>query len=84
MCIRDRSTAAALQSLRAESVRVVMLTGDSKTTAQAVAARLGIEDVYKRQILGRTGLALLERLMGLILAALAVQLIVHGVQTLLE
>ena len=39
------STAAALQSLRAESVRVVMLTGDSKTTAQAVAARLGIDEV---------------------------------------
>ena len=40
--------------------------------------------VIVKTILGRTGLALLERLMGLILAALAVQLIVHGVQTLLE
>jgi Cu+-exporting ATPase len=42
--IKD-STAAALQALRAEHVRVVMLTGDSKVTAQAVAARLGIEEV---------------------------------------
>jgi Cu+-exporting ATPase len=39
------SAAGALQALREEQIRVVMLTGDSRTTAQAVARRLGIEDV---------------------------------------
>jgi Cu+-exporting ATPase len=35
----------ALRELRAEGLRVVMLTGDSKATAIAVARKLGIEDV---------------------------------------
>jgi Cu+-exporting ATPase len=39
------STRAALDSLRADGIHVVMLTGDNKTTAQAVASQLGIEDV---------------------------------------
>jgi P-type Cu+ transporter len=39
------TTPAALKSLAQESVRVVMLTGDNRTTAQAVARRLGIDDV---------------------------------------
>ncbi len=39
------SSAAALASLRAEQIRVIMLTGDHRSTAQAVAARLGIGDV---------------------------------------
>ena len=38
-------TAEALAKLRADGVRVVMATGDSPTTAAAVAASLGIEDV---------------------------------------
>jgi Cu+-exporting ATPase len=37
--------AAALDELRAEGVRVVMLTGDSRATALAVARRLGIDEV---------------------------------------
>ena len=41
-----KSTApAALQALREEGIRVVMLTGDNRTTAQAVARRLGITEV---------------------------------------
>lgn len=39
------TTSAALRSLKEENIRVVMLTGDNKTTAQAVARRLGIEEV---------------------------------------
>ncbi|GLK85104.1 copper-translocating P-type ATPase [Ancylobacter defluvii] len=39
------TTPAALKALAADGVRVVMLTGDNRTTAQAVAARLGIKDV---------------------------------------
>ncbi|MEP4378486.1 MAG: heavy metal translocating P-type ATPase [Alphaproteobacteria bacterium] len=40
-----QSTPEALRLLREEGIRVVMLTGDNRTTAEAVARRLGIEDV---------------------------------------
>ncbi|MFN5688274.1 heavy metal translocating P-type ATPase, partial [Bradyrhizobium sp.] len=40
-----QSTPEALRDLGAEGVRVIMLTGDNRTTAQAVARRLGIGDV---------------------------------------
>ncbi len=39
------TTAEALDALRRESIRVVMLTGDNRITAEAVARRLGIEEV---------------------------------------
>jgi len=39
------TTAAALAALKADGVRVVMLTGDNWTTAKAVAKRLGIDEV---------------------------------------
>ena len=38
-------TPAALVALRSEGIRIVMLTGDNRTTALAVAARLGITEV---------------------------------------
>src|ERR1051325_8261090 len=38
-------TPAAVKQLHAEGIRLVMLTGDSKTTAEAVAQRLGIDEV---------------------------------------
>ena len=40
-----RSTPEALAALKAEGIRVVMLTGDNWTTAKAVARKLGIEHV---------------------------------------
>jgi len=39
------TTAAALRSLKEENIRVVMLTGDNRTTAEVVARRLGIDEV---------------------------------------
>ena len=39
------STPEALHALAAEGVKVIMLTGDNRTTAHAVARRLGIADV---------------------------------------
>ena len=39
------STPAALQALKAQGLRLVMLTGDNRTTAQAVAAGLPIDEV---------------------------------------
>jgi P-type Cu+ transporter len=39
------STPEAIQGLHDEGIRIVMLTGDSKTTAQAVADQLNIDEV---------------------------------------
>jgi Cu+-exporting ATPase len=39
------TTQAALDSLRNYGIRIVMLTGDNKTTADAVARKLGIKEV---------------------------------------
>jgi P-type Cu+ transporter len=40
-----KTTPDALRALAADGIRVVMLTGDNRITAQAVARRLGIADV---------------------------------------
>jgi len=39
------TTRAALESLKSDGVRIVMLTGDNRTTAQAVASELGITEI---------------------------------------
>ena len=39
------STPEAIQLLHAEGIRLVMLTGDNRTTAQAVASQLGLDDI---------------------------------------
>ena len=39
------TTPEAIRSLHEEGIRIVMLTGDSRVTAEAVAARLGIDQV---------------------------------------
>ena len=39
------TTAAAIRSLHGDGLRLVMLTGDSRTTAEAVGQKLGIDEV---------------------------------------
>src|SRR5207244_4184417 len=39
------STREAIRMLHEDGVRIVMLTGDSRTTAEAVARKLGIDEV---------------------------------------
>ncbi len=55
------TTAEAIARLRAEGIRVVMLTGDGRTTAQAVARQLGIDDVIA-QVLPADKSAVVQRL----------------------
>jgi Cu+-exporting ATPase len=40
------STVDAVRALKAEGIRLVMVTGDHRLTAEAVARRLGIEEVH--------------------------------------
>ncbi len=55
------STAEALKALRDIGIRVVMLTGDNRTTALAVARRLGITEV-EAEILPEDKAKVVERL----------------------
>jgi heavy metal translocating P-type ATPase len=55
------TTPAALDALAKEGVRVVMLTGDNRTTAQAVARRLGITEV-EAEVLPDQKSAVVEKL----------------------
>jgi P-type Cu+ transporter len=55
------STPEALKSLAADGIRVVMLTGDNRTTALAVAKRLGIAEV-EAEVLPDQKSAVIEKL----------------------
>ncbi len=55
------TTVAALAALRADGVAIVMLTGDAKTTAEALAKRLGITEVTS-EVLPHEKAAVIEKL----------------------
>ena len=55
------STPEAIASLHAEGVKIVMLTGDNRRTAEAVAARLGIDEL-KAEVLPQDKLAAVREL----------------------
>jgi len=57
------TTPAAIAALRAAGLRVVMLTGDNRTTAAAVAGRLGIDEV-EAEVLPEDKGAVIRRLKG--------------------
>jgi len=56
-----QTTPAALAALREDGIHVVMLTGDNRITAEAVARRLGIEEV-EADVLPDRKSAVVERL----------------------
>ena len=55
------TTREALEALKADGIRVVMLTGDNRTTAEAVAKRLGITEV-EAEVLPDQKSAVVDRL----------------------
>jgi len=57
------STPEAIRALHREGIRIVMLTGDSRTTAQAVARKLGIDDVIA-EVLPDQKVDVVKRLQG--------------------
>ena len=57
------TTEAAIQALQKDGIRVVMLTGDNRTSAGAVARRLNIDDVEAEVLPGDKG-EVVKRLQG--------------------
>ncbi len=57
------TTRAALDALRAQGIRIVMLTGDHRATALAVASQLGIDEV-EAQVLPEQKHAIVRALRG--------------------
>lgn len=49
------STEPALKALRDDGIRIIMLTGDNRTTAEAIARKLGIGEVEAEILPGQKG-----------------------------
>jgi Cu+-exporting ATPase len=56
-----QTTPEAIRKLHEDGIRIVMLTGDSKTTAQSVARKLHIDDV-EAEVLPQDKAAIIKRL----------------------
>ncbi len=56
-----QTTAEAIRQLHEDGIRIVMLTGDSRTTAQAVAGKLLIDDVFA-EVLPQDKVGVVKRL----------------------
>ncbi len=55
------STAQAIRELKSQGIRIVMLTGDSRPTAEAVARQLGIDD-FEAEVLPDKKAEIVQRL----------------------
>jgi Cu+-exporting ATPase len=58
-----QTTPEAIHQLHADGIRIVMLTGDSRTTAEAVASKLQIDEVVA-EVLPQGKAAVVKRLQG--------------------
>ena len=56
------TTKQAIEALRSAGIRIVMLTGDGKTTAEAVGRQLGIDEIVA-DVLPQDKVAVVQRLM---------------------
>ena len=57
------STAAAVRDLQAQGIRIVMLTGDNRATAAAIAQQLGIGE-FEAEVLPEQKLEIIRKLQG--------------------
>lgn len=58
-----QSTPEAMEQLHEDGIRIVMLTGDNRTTAEAVARKLGIDEVAA-EVLPQQKAGIVKRLQG--------------------
>jgi Cu+-exporting ATPase len=66
LAVADRlkqSTPEALRNLKAQGIRIVMLTGDNRATAAAIAEKLGIEE-FEAEVLPERKLEIIRKLQG--------------------
>jgi Cu+-exporting ATPase len=58
-----RSTFEAIRGIKNQGIRIVMLTGDNRTTAAAIAQQLGIEE-FEAEVLPEGKLEIIRKLQG--------------------
>jgi Cu+-exporting ATPase len=57
------STPSAIRDLKAQSIRIVMLTGDNQTVAASIAKQLGIEE-FEAEVMPERKLEIIRKLQG--------------------